>query len=83
MAYEEYLVKASQVHGPLQHAHILLGVGDVQGAHHFVSEQSFIANTFALPHILDGDAQIDGFGDPPLVCTRFPGVSAVCVRRAQ
>src|SRR5271157_5073731 len=63
MADEDDLVKSPQVHGTAQHADVLLGVGSIQSTHCLVPEQSFVTNAFTLPHVVDGDAQVDGFVD--------------------
>jgi hypothetical protein len=42
---------------------ILFAVGNIQSSHRFVAEQGFVSNAFALPHVVDGDAQIDSFVD--------------------
>ena len=57
------LVKIPQVHRPAQHAHVLFCVGSIQGSNRFVSEQRFVANAFALPHVVDGNAQVNSFVD--------------------
>ena len=63
MADEDDLVESTQVHGPAQHAHVLLAIGGIQSSHRFVPEQRFVTNAFTLPHVVDGDAQVDGFVD--------------------
>src|SRR5208283_1170230 len=63
MANEDNLMEATQIHGSTQHPHILFGVGGVQCTHGFVPEKRFVTNAFALPHVVDGDAQVDGFVD--------------------
>ena len=57
MADEDDLVKSAEVHCPAQHSHVLLAIRGVQSSHGFVSEQSFVTNAFALPHVVDGNAQ--------------------------
>jgi hypothetical protein len=44
-------VEPAQVHGPAQHAHILLAIGSIQCSYRFVPELSFQANAFTLPHV--------------------------------
>src|SRR5208283_4534463 len=63
MANEDNLMEATQIHGSTQHPHILFGVGGVQCTHGFVPEKSFVTNALTLPHVVDGDAQVDGFID--------------------
>jgi len=63
VADKDDLVESAQVHGPAQHAHVLLAIGSIQSSHGFVPEQRFVANTFALAHVVDGDAQVNGFVD--------------------
>src|SRR5208337_5602751 len=70
MANEDNLMKATKVHGSTQHPHVLFGVGGVQCTHGFVPEKSFVTNAFALPHVVDGDAQVDGFVDQYELPTR-------------
>jgi hypothetical protein len=53
----------SQVHSSTQHAHVLLAIGSIQSSHRFVPEQRFVTSAFALPHVVDGDAQVHGFVD--------------------
>src|ERR1019366_4088277 len=61
MTNEDNLMEAPQVHGSTQHAHILFGVGGVQCTHGFVAEKSFVTNALTLPHVVDGNAQVDSF----------------------
>ena len=61
MADENHLLERAQIHGPAQHAHVLLAFVSIQISHGFVSEQSLVTNPFALPHVVAGDAQVDGF----------------------
>jgi hypothetical protein len=63
MANKDHLVKSAKVHSPAQHAHVLLAIGSIQSSHRFVPEQRFVTSAFALPHVVDGDAQVDGFVD--------------------
>jgi len=55
------LVEPTQVHSPAQHAHVLLAIDRIQTAHRFVQELRFVTNALTLPHVADGDAQVDGF----------------------
>jgi len=55
------LVKSPKIHSPAEHAHVLLAFDSIQRSHGFVPEQGLVANAFALPHVVDGDAQVDGF----------------------
>jgi hypothetical protein len=48
----------------------LLAIGSIESSRSFVPEQSFVTNAFALPHVLDGDAQVDGSIDQNEVATR-------------
>ena len=63
MADEDDLVEPAQVHRPAQHAHILLSIDSIQSSHRFVPEQRFVTNALALPHVVDGDAKVDGLVD--------------------
>jgi hypothetical protein len=70
MADKDDLVESAKIHGPSKHAHVLLAIGSIKSSHRFVPEQSFVANAFALPHVVDGDAQVDGFVDQHELPTR-------------
>ena len=63
MAYEDDLVESAKIHGSAQHAHVLLAIYGILRVHRFVAEKCFVTNAFALPHVVDGDAQIHGFVD--------------------
>ena len=63
MADKDDLVESAKIHGPSKHAHVLLAIGSIESSYSFVPEQSFVTNAFALPHVVDGDAQVDGFVD--------------------
>jgi len=63
MAYKDDLVESAKVHSPAQHAHILPAIDCIQGSHRFVPEQRFVTNALTLPHVVDGDAEVDGFVD--------------------
>jgi len=63
MADKDDLVESAKVRGASKHAHVLLGIGSIQSSHGFVPEKSPVPNAFALPHVVDGDAQVDGFVD--------------------
>jgi hypothetical protein len=62
MADEDHLVESAKIHRPAQHAHVFLAIGSVKASHSFIPEQSLVPNAFALPHVVGGDAQVDGFG---------------------
>ena len=61
MADENHLMEPTQVHSPTQHTHVLLAIDSIQRSHRFVSEQRFVANALTLPHVVDGDVEVDGF----------------------
>ena len=63
MADEDHLVESTKIHSPAQHAHVLLAIDRIQSSHGFVPEKSFVKYAFALPHVVDGNAQVDGFVD--------------------
>jgi len=63
MADKDDLVESAKIHSSAQHAHVLLAIDSIQSSHGFVPEQSLVTNAFALPHVVDGDAQVDGFVD--------------------
>jgi len=69
MADKDHLVESAKVHGPAQHAHVLPAIYGIQGSHSFVTEQRFVLNAFALPHVVDGDAKVDGFVDQHKLAT--------------
>ena len=54
-------MESTKVDRPAQHAHVLLAIGSIQGSHRFVPEQRFVTNAFTLPHVVNGNAQVDGF----------------------
>jgi hypothetical protein len=60
MAGRDDLVESAKIHSPAQHVHVLLAIDGVQSCHCFVPGQRFVTNPFALPHAVDGDAQVDG-----------------------
>jgi hypothetical protein len=51
MAREDNLIEPTQVHGPAQHAHVLLAIGCIQRTYGFVSEQCSVTNAFAPPRL--------------------------------
>src|SRR5438094_2443447 len=61
MAYEDYLMKCSQIHGTAQHADVLLSVGGIESADRLVPKQGFVSDALALVHVVDGDTQVHGF----------------------
>ena len=63
MADKDDLVESTKVHGPAQHAYVLLAMGSIQSSHRFVPEQRFVTNALNLPHVENGDPQVDGFID--------------------
>ena len=70
MADKDDLVEPAKIHSPVQHAHVILAIGSIQSTHGFVSEESFVTSAFAVPHVVDGDAQVDGFVDQYKLPTR-------------
>lgn len=63
MADKDDLMESAKVHRPSQHSHVLLAIDGIQRAHRFVAEKSFVTNALTLSHVVDGDAQVDGFVD--------------------
>jgi hypothetical protein len=63
MADEYDLVKTAKIHGPAEHTHVLLAICCIQSSHRFVPEKSFVMNAVTLPHVVDGDAQVNSFID--------------------
>ena len=63
MANEDNLMKATQVHSPAQHADVLPAINGIQSSHRFVPEQRFVTNALNLPHVENGDPQVDCFID--------------------
>jgi hypothetical protein len=61
MADKDDLMEPAKVHGPAQHANVLLAIDSIQCSHRFVPEERFITNAFALPHVVACDAQVDSF----------------------
>jgi hypothetical protein len=50
------LLEAKLIHGPAQHAHVLLAIDTIQSSHRLVLEQRLVTNTLAVPHAVDSDA---------------------------
>ena len=63
-------MEATQVNGPSKHTYVLLAIGSIESSHRFVPEQSFVTKASALPHVLDGDAQVGGSIGQNEVATR-------------
>src|SRR5947208_2159051 len=61
VADKDHLVERAQVQRTAQHADVLLGVGSIQSSHGFVPKQGLVSDALALLHVVDGDAQVDGF----------------------
>ncbi len=70
MAAEDHEMESAQVHRPAQHAHVFLAIGSIQRSHRFIPEQRLVTNAFTLPHVVDGNAQVDGFIDQNELRTR-------------
>jgi hypothetical protein len=70
MADKDNLVESAKVHGPAQHAHVLLAIDGIQRSDRFIPEQRSVTNAIAMPHVVDGDAQVHGFVDRRELPTR-------------
>jgi hypothetical protein len=63
MANKDDSVDSTKVHGPRNIRTYSSPMAASCAPTVFVPEQRFVTNAFTLPHVIDGDAQVDGFVD--------------------